>query len=250
MADHGVSADARTPADELFARLGSDCRATQRNASQELLRRIPADAALRDRLRELLRKGSPRARFAAAFVLAHAERPSLRLLPALLDSLELPDGDLRWQAAHLLADLARLHGEATSVVLHEARCAPSPLRRRMAIYLLREIAPEREESVRICLEALADPDPEIRHAALTCFGKLHAIDGPAFDRIVDVARSHTDVRMRRIATAVLPQLVRILPEREPDVRAVARELANSDDPSIARAARAIESRTPVEIAES
>ena len=80
-------------------------------------------------MRELLRAPEPLARFAAAWVLFHAERPSLRLLPALLESLELPDGDLRWQAAQMLAALGRMQSE---VLPGAARATRAARRRRCA----------------------------------------------------------------------------------------------------------------------
>jgi len=76
---------------DLLARLASADRAEQRRACDEAAQRIRAEPGVRDALRELLRDPRPLARFAAAFVLFHAERPTLRLLPALLDSLELAD---------------------------------------------------------------------------------------------------------------------------------------------------------------
>src|SRR5258706_14371373 len=111
---------------DLLARLASADRAEQRRACDEAALRIRTEPGVRDALRELLRDPRPLARFAAAFVLFHAERPTLRLLPALLDSLELPDGDARWQAAQMLAALRRPHGAVSPVLLVAAPAARSP----------------------------------------------------------------------------------------------------------------------------
>ena len=158
-----------TGADTLLERLGSASRETQRRACDEALERLREDAGLRDGLRELLRGEDPLARFGAAWVLFQSERPSLRLLPALLGSLELRDGDLRWQAAQMLTALGRLQPEVLAVLLHEAAEAASPVRRRMAIFALRELAPERLETGRVFLRALEDRDDDLRRAALSCF---------------------------------------------------------------------------------
>ncbi len=178
----GPLPEAKVPDATLLAQLGSTQRSTQRLACTVLAERLGEHPELREALRSTIREGTPLARFAAAFVLFGAERPTLRLLPALLDALELEDGDIRWQATQMLATLGRLQGEVFPVVVHEARNAPSPLRRRMALYTLRELAPESEESAAATADALDDPIAEVQRAALTCFGKLSGANRDARSR--------------------------------------------------------------------
>ena len=225
------------PFADLLARLGSVDRAEQRRACDEAALRVGAEAGLRDGLRELLRDPSPLARFGAAFVLFHAERPTLRLLPALLDSLELGDGDARWQAAQMLAALGRLHGEVLPVLLAEARSAASPSRRRMALYALRELAPERDETGAVFLAAVDDGDGHVRRAALSCFAKLSDPPRALAERALALARGDDpDPRMARIATVILPDLIRFHPELHRDAAALLDSLERASDPSLARAA--------------
>ena len=197
---------------------------------------------LRDRVLETLQSESPDARFAAAFVLFHAERPSLRLLSPLLASLELADGDARWQAAHLLALLGRLHAEVLPVLVHEVVEGPSSLRRRMALYAARELAPERPETLTACLRALEDADGDVRRAALTCFAKLRCVDHAALERVLEIARADDDARMRRIAAVVLGELALGAPEDRPAIEAALRELGQAEDASLVRAAAAARRR--------
>jgi HEAT repeat protein len=228
---------------ELLARIGAPERAVQRRACDEALERVGSDAALRDALRELLRGPSPLARFGAAWVLFQSERPTLRLLPALLDALELADGDLRWQAAQMLAALGRLQPEVISVLWHEAANATAPARRRMAVFTLRELAPERPETAAVFLQALADPDGDVRRAALACFAKLGEPSRALVERTLALAHgADPDPRMARIAAVVLPELAKHHPDLAPAIGRALEQLEGAPDPSLARAAQAARAR--------
>jgi hypothetical protein len=229
---------------DLLARLASPRRAEQRRACEEAVQRVRAEPLLHESLREQLRAGTALARFAAAWVLFHAERPSLRLLPALLESLELVDGDARWQAAQMLAALGRLQGEVLPVLLSEARTALSPVRRRMALYVLRELAPERAETGDVYLAALADRDPAVRRAALSCFAKLRDPTRAVAERALALAAGEdaADPRMARIATVVLPDLIRHHPELHAAAAELLAALTSASDPSLVRAAVAARER--------
>jgi HEAT repeat protein len=228
---------------ELLERLGSLARATQRGACEEALPLVRSDPVVRDAVRGLLRAESPIARFSAAWLLFQSERPTLRLLPALLESLELRDGDLRWQAAQMLTALGRLQAEVLPVVLHDANAAVSPARRRMAIFVLRELAPERPETGTAYLRALDDPDGDVRRAALSCFAKLTDPERALALRAIALARgADPDPRMARIATVVLPALARFHPDLRDDVSAALAELERASDPSLARGAQAARER--------
>jgi HEAT repeat protein len=218
--------------------LASPERPVLKRACDALAARLAGEPGLRPALLERLRGSDPIARFGAAHVLFHAERPSLRLLPALLASLDLPDGDLRWQAAQMLAVLGRMQGEVLPVLVHEARNAESATRRRMALFALRELAPESEEVEATLLAALEDADGDVRRAALSCLAKLAAPSRASLERALAAARSDPDPRMRRIAVVLLPGLVRAFPEERLQVKALVEALAHEPDPSLVRAARA------------
>ena len=225
--------------DTLFERLASPSHRVKHAACDEALSRLRADPSFREPLRALLGSPNPHARFSAVWVLFQAERPTLRLLPALLGALELPDGDLRWQAAQMLTALGRLAPEVLPVVLHEARASESAVRRRMAIFVLRELAPERAETGAVYLAALDDRDPEVRRAALSCFAKLTDPDLALARRALALAGgSDPAPRMARIATVVLPGLASFHPELRGEIDALLDELERSSDPSLVRGAQA------------
>jgi len=225
--------------DTTFLGMGSPDRAVQRSACDEALARLRIEPGLRDGLHRLLRGENPLARFSAAWVLFQAERPTLRLLPALLEALELPDGDLRWQAAQMLTALGRLQSEVLPVLLHDASAAGSATRRRMAIFVLRELAPERAETGAVYLRALEDVDGDVRRAALSCFAKLTDPDREVALRTLALARGGDpeDPRMARIAAVVLPGLASFHPELRNEIEAALGELERSSDPALVRGAR-------------
>jgi HEAT repeat protein len=171
-----------------------------------------------------------------------AQGPSLRLLSPLLDALDLEDGDLRWSATHMLATLARQKTEAVEVLLHEARQARTPLRRRMALYAVREVAPERRETREALLAALDADDPELRRAALTSLAKLSEPDEDCLDRTLEILERDPDLRMRRIAAVLVPELARPHPGCRTRTTAGLEAARGGDDPVLSRAAEAALSR--------
>ena len=221
---------------DLVERLGSVERPVQRGACNEALERLREDPELRPQLLRLLRAESRQARFGAAYVLFNAEGPALRLLPALLDALDLDDGDLRWSAAHMLAVMGRAKGEVLPVLVHETTAGPTPRRRRMALYALRELAPEREETAEALLGALADPDSAVRNAALSSFAKLSDPPRACLERVLTLLADEPDPRQRSIAAVVLPELLRGYPDALSSVRAELERAAAGNDDSLARAA--------------
>ena len=219
----------------LLERLASDDRATQRHACSEASERLPGDRQLRDGVLRLLREGEPHVRFAAAFALFPSEA-GLRLLPALLDALDLDDGDLRWAATHMLATLGQRQAEVLPVLLHEVRKAASARRRRMSLYALRELAPADSSVASVLLGALDDRDDDVRRAALSSLAKLADPDARCLERVLQTLHEDADPRMRRIAAVALPALVARRPERLSEARELLVRAGSERDPALAQAA--------------
>jgi len=231
--------------DALIDRLGASDRGTQRRACDEAVGRLRDDTAFRREIVRVLKDGTPIARFSAAFVLFQ-EGPSLRILPALLDALELEDGDLRWAATHMLATLGRSQGEVLPVLLQETRSGPSPRRRRMALYAVRELAPEQPASEQAFVAALADPSPDVRRAALSSLAKLAGPALATLQRVLEVLAEDADLKMRRIAAVLVPDLLSHHPELQYQVRAALQAAAAAGDADLSRAAAIAERRLPSE----
>lgn len=223
--------NAETP---LLERLASGDRPTQRRACEEAGTRLRDEPVFRDELLRLLKDGSRLGRFSAAFVLFHAG-PGLRVLPALLDALELEDGDLRWSATHMLTVLGRTQPEVLPVLIDEARNGQVAPRRRMALYALRELGPEQELVQAAFLSALDDPDDDVRRAALSSLPKLVEPGSECLERTLEALRKDPDPRMRRIAAVAAPDLAGRHATDRARVRAELERTRHDDDPDLARA---------------
>jgi HEAT repeat protein len=217
----------------------SDARA-RRRAADELAALARDDPAAREALRSRLDDGPIQARFGVAFALYQLEPSSPQLLPTLIEALGLTDRDLRWQAAEMLSALGRQQVEIATALIRLARADELPMRRRMALFALRDLVPQRPEIEAIFLEALDDPAGDVQRAALACLGKVPAASRTAVDRSLAIARRHRDVRMRRIAVAILPALAGSAARAE--LRALLQELEDRDDPQMARATRRLRSQ--------
>jgi len=137
-------------------------------------------------LRSATRGLASRARIQAALALARLEPPEPALLPALVEALDA-EPDLAWSGARVLVDMGRLHGEIVRVLLGLVRDA-KPGARRMAIFCLRELAPDLPAAALALVEASRDADAPVRRAAITAMAGL--LDPPAdvLARLAEAAR--------------------------------------------------------------
>lgn len=173
-------------------------------AASDALARVGRGAAdVLAALRETLRRDAP-GRVFAALALARLEPPGPRLLPALVEGLAHPRGDVRWRAARCLVDAGRLHGEVlgllVGLVRGEGEAAGT---RRMAAFALGELAPDLPEAAAALLEASRAADLPVRRAALTAMASLMDPPAPVLERLDEVARSDADPAARRIAGRAL-----------------------------------------------
>ena len=172
-------------------------------ASAALARLAPDHEVVSDVLRRALHDDDPRRRWTAAFTKARLAPPDPGLLPALVDALSAPEADVRWAAARILVDLGRLHREALPVALDLARGDPNPRVRRMALFCLRELAPEEPATLDVLLEASRDRDPKLRRAALSSMGALEAPPAAITERLAQLLESDPDPEVRRLAGTAL-----------------------------------------------
>jgi len=166
------------------------------------------DAAVAERLGAVLRQPGRDRRWWAAFTLARLGPPPIKLLPVLIDALEHDAGDIRWSAAKLLVELGRLEPEVLPVLLHFVASPERPAVRRMAIFCLRELAPDREETGRALLAASRDRDREIRRSALAALAALLEPGPPVWQRLREAAEGDADPATRHIASTAIATLDR------------------------------------------
>jgi HEAT repeat protein len=127
-------------------------------------------------------------------------------LPPLVEALGSDAGDVRWAAARLLVNTGRACGEVLPLLLGLARTDPNPALRSMALYCLRELAPDEPGCTRVIVAATDDPERPVRHAALTALASLSDAPESVIGRLVEVTGDPSDPTSQRIATFALGTL--------------------------------------------
>jgi hypothetical protein len=228
----GERLDAATIA-ALVACLATPRKAVQRGAADLLARVAPADRAMVvDRLRAALAGADAAFRWGAAYCLGRLGLVDAAIVPTLVEALGARDGDQRWAAADLLVVCARAHRADVLAAMLAAAADDEPDRRKMALYVLRDVAPEEPALHATTVRALSDAAVGVRLAALAVLVRLEPRPGDAWRLVDGLVRSDPDPGVRRAALAALGSVGR-------GVSAVEAVLANaeaSDDPGLRRAA--------------
>ena len=186
----------------LAGALADPDRGVRRAAGDALIRLGGTHAEVDALLREALRGDAAPARFEAARALAALAPPAPRLIPALVEALAHPEPDVAWEAARLLVDMGRLHAEVVPIVTGLVRAGEGAGLRRMAVFCLRELAPERDETEAALLEASRADDAALRGAALSALPALVRSGAEAAGlaaRSGEAARSDPDAGVRALA---------------------------------------------------
>jgi HEAT repeat protein len=214
--------------DSLLRALDAPTKAEQRAAAQALGMAGRRDAALVERLRAELGRGTPLRRWLVAYALFLTGDRSERLWPALATALGSDDGDLRWAAARLLVALEVPDLSARLVAAVGTGAAAA---RKMALYCLRE---RRERGTRIehaIVVALGDGDRGVRLAAMAA--AVAAVEPVRAAAAVAARLDDGDAGVRRAAAATLGQIG----VAAPAVVAALERAARGSDEALARAAR-------------
>lgn len=217
--------------------LGDSEKSVMRAASNALVALSQHHSEVHELLRHALRSPDLRTRWGGTFTSARVQPPKPGMLPTLVEVMASPDGDLRWAAARITVDLARLHDEAFRAVLQLVDAGDPPAVRRMAVFCLRELAPEDPGAAEALVRASRAADLQLRRAALTAIGALSSLLPEAASRLLEATRGDPDPASRRVAALALGQLGAAFPSELP--AAVAAELkslrAHSEDPDLTRA---------------
>lgn len=224
-------------ADALGEALGDPVKAVVRAASDALVsigrRAGGVDAVIRD----ALHSDEPTRRWGAAFTFARLEPPGPRVLPALVEALGSPDGDIRWAAARLLVEAGRRHPEVLPLLLGLVRGGEHAVVRRMATFALRELAPDRPEAAQVLLEATDDPDLHVRRAVYTAMASLLGPPPQVVEHLLRTLAQDPDAATRRLAALALGEIGAAHPGAVPEhAEGALREAgARSADPDLRRA---------------
>lgn len=219
----------------VVASLGAPLKAVQRRAA-DVLRLTDATArpVVLARLRASLRASEPRMRWGAAFALGQLGILDAELVPALLEALAARDGDQRWAAAALLVACGRIEQAVVLPALLAALASDGAELRKMALYVLRDLAPGTPQVTGALVTALADPEVGVRLAALSALCRLDPLPEDACALVLKILKEDPNPGLRRAATSALGHVGRGVAE----VRAILDAAATSDDPGLRRAATA------------
>ncbi len=208
----------------------SDKRAL-RQAVDALISTAPGFPHLAEQLDRLLADRPGGDSWPIAYVLAHISSPSSLCLRVLGEALGAMDPDIRWAVALLLVRLAKQDHRIVGL-LFDLLKSGSPVQRRMALYCLRDTEAKETAILQALLEALRDPDPLVRVAAVNSLKNLADIGGDGLNRLLDVLRRDADLRVRRTTALVLGYLG--APTEE--IRAALEDASASRDPHLKKAA--------------
>jgi HEAT repeat protein len=219
--------------DAVVVCLATPPKAVQRGAADLLARVAASDRGLVvDRLRAALIGAEPAFRWGAAYALGRLGLVERAMIPTLVEALGAGDGDRRWAAADLLITCARAHHDDVLDAMLAATEDPEPDRRKMALYVLRDVAPAEPGIHATTVRALGDATVGVRLAALAMLVRLERREPDAWRIVAGLVRDDPDPGVRRAALAALGTVGR-------GVSAVDAVLANaeaSDDPALRRAA--------------
>ncbi len=217
--------------------LGAESKAVRRHAAEAAAIAAPHNPAIVTSLHALLATVAPRARFGAAYALGliSGEAFELRAADALYEALGDSDGDVRWAAHDLIMRLgAEYPAEVRTGLLALARRG-APDARKMALYCLRDLAPDGEDVLAAAILASAAEDTHVRLASLAILARLPAYPSEASAIAAQILESDPNPGVRRAAAAALGLISHASPQvLEALERAASREL----DSGLSRAARA------------
>jgi HEAT repeat protein len=197
--------------DALVPLLGDPDRGVSKAASDALARIGRGEAETERRLRRALRGETPALRWGAAFTLSRITHPEPGWLPAVVEALGARDGDVRWAAARLLVDMARLDPGVLPVVRGLAGGGDDPAVRRMAVFCLRELAPDDPATRDALLEASRSADGPLRRAAFTALGSLFDPTRAVWDRLAETLAGDPDPASRALAAHAVGTLAERVP---------------------------------------
>jgi HEAT repeat protein len=192
-------------ATELLEALDSPDRPTIRAAVEALIPLAADSSELCETLEQLLHDEQRKNRWALAYILAHLAQPSSKTIETLLDGLDHREPDIRWAIGLLIVRLARMENKIVQS-LSELCATGSSAQKRMAVYCLRDLNLDDENSLQVFLELLHDPDPTVRVAAVISLTKRTDLDTNGKQLLLRLYLDDPDFRVRNSAAITLSRL--------------------------------------------
>jgi len=189
----------------LMADLEKLDKPTLRKAVDALISIAADDPRIASTLSELLNNPGRKNRWPIAYILASLPSPIQSSIQVLTETLDHRDPDIRWAVALILIRLAKTDRQVLKLII-ELASKGTATQRRMAIYSLRDVGLTDEESVQMLMDALHDPDPMVRVAAVTSL-KMHSeLSERGKSQLLELFLGDSDPRVRNTVVVTLAYL--------------------------------------------
>jgi HEAT repeat protein len=189
----------------LMADLEKSDKPTLRRAVDALIRIAADDPEIGTLLSELLNDVSRMNRWPIAYVLASLPLPPQSGVQVLIETLDHQDPDIRWAVALLLIRLAKKDRQILRLLVELASNGTAK-QRRMAIYAIRDVESNDEESTATLVNSLRDPDPAVRVAAAASLKKHSGLSEEGKNELLQRFSEDQDPRVRNTAAVTLAYL--------------------------------------------
>jgi HEAT repeat protein len=189
----------------LTADLEKSDKPTLRKAVDALIRIAGGDAQIITMLGELLNDPGRENRWPIAYVLASLPSPTQSSIRVLIETLDHRDPDIRWAVALILIRLAKTDRQVLKLLI-ELAAKGTANQRRMAIYSLRDVGLTDDEGVQMLMDALHDPDPMVRVAAVTSLKMQSGLSERGKSELLELFLRDLDPRVRNTVVVTLAYL--------------------------------------------
>ena len=189
----------------LMADLEKSDKPTLRKAVDALIPIAADDRQIATTLSELLNDPGRENRWPIAYILASLPSPTRSSIQVLIETLDHRDPDIRWAVALILIRLAKTDRQVLKLLI-ELAAKGTANQRRMAIYSIRDVGLTDEASVQMLMDALHDPDPTVRVAAVTSLKMQSGLSERGKSELLELFLRDLDPRVRNTVVVTLAYL--------------------------------------------
>jgi HEAT repeat protein len=178
---------------------------TLRKAVDALIAIAADDRQIATTLSELLNDPGRENRWPIAYILCSLPSPTQSSIQVLTETLDHRDPDIRWAVALILIRLAKTDRQVLKLLI-ELAAKGTANQRRMAIYSIRDVGLTDEASVQMLMDALHDPDPTVRVAAVTSLKMQSGLSERGKSELLELFLRDLDPRVRNTVVVTLAYL--------------------------------------------
>jgi len=189
----------------LIADLDHPDKPTIRAAVDKLIALTAYSEEARNALANRLSEPDHRNYWPAAYVLGHQNQPSGVVIRTLLAALDHREPDIRWANGLLLVRIAKEEGGVVPLLMELCEIG-SPNQKRMALYCLRDLSLHDDRSRSAIVQALHDPEPTVRVAAVTSLKTRTDVDDAVRQKLLATYLQDMDDRVKNAVAVTLASL--------------------------------------------